>query len=309
MINCRPPLCLNDPAAWACPSNIERGRRLHQPIQIHDASAMTTGNLTRPHQKQERKTNAITHMKQQPNPGEKLTLLGFCGGAIPIVAEMANEILNCSTFDVVKNIEVKTPERPYEWPAFTFFNYSSDKYGFKPAETKVFFGVLDAHIKYVLFHYFNKHHGVEKNNYVNLVHPSSYYARSSVNEQGFLLEPLCVVSSFCKIGFGVSIRRSCSIGHHAEIQDYVSVNPGVSISGNVRIGEGATIGTGATITNNVSIGKRSLVGAGSVVTKDIPDGVIAYGNPCRVVRENERWTKAMERLRTMLASPSDQQPR
>jgi len=249
------------------------------------------------------------HMKQQPTARQKLTLLGFCGGAIPIVAEMANEALNCSVFDIVKNVDVKTPERPYEWPEFTFFSHRSDTYDFTPEETKVFFGVLDAHIKYILFAWFNKHHGVEKNKYVSLVHPSSYYARSSVNEQGFLLEPLCVVSSFCKIGFGVSVKRSCSIGHHAEIQDYVSVNPGASISGNVRIGEGTTIGTGATINNNVSIGKRSFVGAGSVVTKDVPDGVIAYGNPCRVVRENERWIKAIERLQAMLASPSGQQPR
>jgi len=248
------------------------------------------------------------HMKQQPVAREKLTLLGFCGGAIPIVAEMANEALHCSVFDIVKNVDVKYPDRPYEWPEFTFVSHRPGTYDFAREEPNFFFGVLDSHIKYILFSWFNKHYGVEKNAYVNLVHPSSYYARSSVNEQGFLLEPLCVVSSFCNIGFGVTVKRSCSIGHHAEIHNYVSVNPGASISGNVRIGEGTTIGTGATVNNNVSIGKRSFIGAGSVVTNDIPDGVIAYGNPCKVVRENERWIKALERLREMLASPPDQQP-
>ena len=35
------------------------------------------------------------------------------------------------------------------------------------------------------------------------------------------------------------------------------------------------------------IGKNSIIGAGSVVTKDIPDNVIAYGNPCKIIRKNE----------------------
>ena len=35
----------------------------------------------------------------------------------------------------------------------------------------------------------------------------------------------------------------------------------------------------------MTIGKWSVIGAGSVVTRDIPDGVVAYGNPCRVARE------------------------
>ena len=35
----------------------------------------------------------------------------------------------------------------------------------------------------------------------------------------------------------------------------------------------------------VTIGKNSVIGAGSIVTKDIPENVIAYGNPCKVARE------------------------
>ena len=42
-----------------------------------------------------------------------------------------------------------------------------------------------------------------------------------------------------------------------------------------------------TQTAPVIIGNNVVIGAGSIVTKDIPDNVIAYGNPCRVVRENK----------------------
>lgn len=46
-------------------------------------------------------------------------------------------------------------------------------------------------------------------------------------------------------------------------------------------------GGGAIIMPSVTIGNHVVIGAGSVVTKDIPDHVIAYGNPCRVIRENK----------------------
>lgn len=46
------------------------------------------------------------------------------------------------------------------------------------------------------------------------------------------------------------------------------------------------IGGGVIILPGVKIGHNVVIGAGSVVTRDIPDNVIAYGNPCRVIREN-----------------------
>ena len=53
----------------------------------------------------------------------------------------------------------------------------------------------------------------------------------------------------------------------------------------VHIGENVWIGSGAIILPGVTIGKDSVIGAGSVVTRDIPEGVLAVGSPCRVVRE------------------------
>mgnify|MGYP003298944212 CR=1 FL=1 len=53
----------------------------------------------------------------------------------------------------------------------------------------------------------------------------------------------------------------------------------------VHIGNRVWIGAGSIILPGVSIGDDSVIGAGSVVTKDIPSGVVAYGNPCKVVRK------------------------
>lgn len=52
----------------------------------------------------------------------------------------------------------------------------------------------------------------------------------------------------------------------------------------VTIGDDVWVGGGAIILPGVRIGSRSVIGAGSVVTRDIPEGVLAAGNPCRVIR-------------------------
>jgi maltose O-acetyltransferase len=52
----------------------------------------------------------------------------------------------------------------------------------------------------------------------------------------------------------------------------------------IAIGSDVWVGGGVQILAGVTIGSKSVIGAGSVVTRDIPDGVIAVGNPCRVVR-------------------------
>ncbi|HYK00995.1 MAG TPA: sugar O-acetyltransferase [Thermoanaerobaculia bacterium] len=53
----------------------------------------------------------------------------------------------------------------------------------------------------------------------------------------------------------------------------------------VEIGSDVWVGGGAIILPGVRIGSRSVIGAGSVVTRDVPEGMFAAGNPCRVVRE------------------------
>jgi len=52
----------------------------------------------------------------------------------------------------------------------------------------------------------------------------------------------------------------------------------------VEIGSDVWVGGGAIILPGVRIGSRSVIGAGSVVTRDVPEGVFAAGNPCRVIR-------------------------
>jgi len=55
----------------------------------------------------------------------------------------------------------------------------------------------------------------------------------------------------------------------------------------IDIGSDVWVGGGAILLAGIRVGSRSVIGAGSVVTRDVPDGVFAAGNPCRVIREIE----------------------
>jgi sugar O-acyltransferase (sialic acid O-acetyltransferase NeuD family) len=122
--------------------------------------------------------------------------------------------------------------------------------------------------------------------FINIIHDGLDISYMSKLGRGLLINSKVSIAAHTTIGDFVSINRHVSIGHHTNIGKYCSINPGVNIAGNVTIGEGTTIGMGTNILHQVKIGKNSIIGAGSVVTKDIPDNVVAYGSPCRIIRDN-----------------------
>ena len=62
-------------------------------------------------------------------------------------------------------------------------------------------------------------------------------------------------------------------------------NRGLEIAHPIEIGDDVWIGADVKVLSGVSIGRGSVIGAGSLITRSIPEGVIAFGNPCRVIRE------------------------
>ena len=110
-----------------------------------------------------------------------------------------------------------------------------------------------------------------------------------------------------KIGHKVFLNFDCVILDTCQVSlgDNVMIGPGVHIytaqhpikpteratwqetAAPVSIGDNVWLGGNTTICPGVHIGEDSVIGAGSVVTKDIPSGVVAAGNPCRVIRKVE----------------------
>ena len=66
--------------------------------------------------------------------------------------------------------------------------------------------------------------------------------------------------------------------------DAAARTAGPELARPITIGRRAWLGGGVIVVPGVSIGADTVVGAGSVVVRDLPDGVLAVGNPCRVVR-------------------------
>ena len=125
-----------------------------------------------------------------------------------------------------------------------------------------------------------------KDRFINVIHSGLDISKMSSLGNGVLINSKVSIAAHTHIGDFVSINRNVSIGHHTIIGDYCSINPGVNIAGNVTIGKGTTIGIGANIIDGVKIGDNTIIGAGSLVTKDLPDNVVAYGNPCKIIRDN-----------------------
>jgi sugar O-acyltransferase (sialic acid O-acetyltransferase NeuD family) len=124
------------------------------------------------------------------------------------------------------------------------------------------------------------------NKFTNIIHDGLEISKMSKIGRGVLINSKVSIAAHTTIGDFVSINRNVSIGHHTIIKDYCSINPGVNIAGNVIIGEGTTIGMGVNVIDGIKIGKDVIIGAGSLVTKDIPDNVVAYGSPCKIIKEN-----------------------
>ncbi len=93
------------------------------------------------------------------------------------------------------------------------------------------------------------------------------------------------------IGDYVFIAPDCGIYTAGHPINAAQRNEGLEYAKPVTIGSHVWIGGGVRIVPGVTIGNNVVIGSGSVVTRDIPDGVVAAGNPCRVIREiaKEDW--------------------
>lgn len=119
-----------------------------------------------------------------------------------------------------------------------------------------------------------------------VAHPAAYVAKTVRPGVGSQILAGSVIGVDVQMGDACIVNTSASIDHECRLGDGVHVGPGATIAGCVWIGSFSFVGAGATVLPRIRIGNDCIIGAGSVVTCDIPDGVVAYGNPARVVRKN-----------------------
>lgn len=125
-------------------------------------------------------------------------------------------------------------------------------------------------------------------------HPSAIIAASAEIGVGAAVLAGSHVGPGSRIGKFCIINTGSSIDHDCTMHDFASIAPGVFMGGLVQIGECSAIGVGASISDRISIGGHAVVGTGAVVVRDIPDLVVAYGNPARVKRSRPEGEKYIE---------------
>lgn len=124
-------------------------------------------------------------------------------------------------------------------------------------------------------------------------------------ETATLIHPDVYIPESTKIGKGVTIQTGCCISCNVEIEDYVYIQPQANVghndflktgcilsgmanlAGNVTIGNYTYVGLSTVIKEGILVGDYSIIGMFSAVYNDIPDEMIAMGNPARPMKRNE----------------------
>lgn len=104
--------------------------------------------------------------------------------------------------------------------------------------------------------------------------------KTFINHNAYLMD-----GAEIKIGDNCFIGPNCGMYTAAHPIFFEERNKGLEKALPINIGDNVWIGGDVTILPGASIGNNSVIGAKSLVTKDIPANVVAFGNPCRVIRK------------------------
>lgn len=122
-----------------------------------------------------------------------------------------------------------------------------------------------------------------------VIHPQASVCASASLGPGTQVLAQAVVASDARVGAAGILNHGANVDHECVLGDGVHVAPGATLCGCITIGHNVMIGAGAVVLPRITIGADTIVGAGAVVTRDLPAGVVALGNPARIIRPNSNF--------------------
>ncbi|HLH04686.1 MAG TPA: acetyltransferase [Bryobacteraceae bacterium] len=123
--------------------------------------------------------------------------------------------------------------------------------------------------------------------YPSIIHPTAIVSRTVRLGPGCVLLAGSIVGNDVIIGTGCIVNVAAAIGHDCRLDDYASVSGGVRMSGASSIGLRSSAGVSSTLIEKITVGRDAVVAAGAVVFKDVPDEVVVFGNPAKIVRQRK----------------------
>ncbi len=117
-----------------------------------------------------------------------------------------------------------------------------------------------------------------------LVHESAVVSSSAKIGDNCHILAGSVIAPMVELGEACIVNTKASVDHECILDAGVHIAPGATLCGCVEVGENTLIGAGGVVLPRIRIGANVVVGAGAVVTHDIPDSVLVFGNPARIIR-------------------------
>jgi len=123
--------------------------------------------------------------------------------------------------------------------------------------------------------------------FANAIHPSVIIGNNVKLGTGIIAMAGCIFNPMSVIGNFTFFATGAQVEHDCFMDEFSSVSAGSTMGGFVRLGKFSALTLGVTVLDRISIGENTVVGSGSLVLKTLPDNVLAYGNPAKIIRKRE----------------------
>jgi sugar O-acyltransferase (sialic acid O-acetyltransferase NeuD family) len=217
---------------------------------------------------------------------KKIIILGKSNASVSMILEILNNIYNGNLeISIIKNME-DVDNLAYNIKDIQICEINDIDHNNFDKSCYYFIGAFRTNAKKNIYDYFSSKYNINEPTYKfdNIISTNSFLASTVSIGNGCLISHMCVIDSYAKISNFVTINRCSSIGHHTFVDEFTTINPNTHIAGNCKIGKNVQIGMSVTIIDDISIGNNSIIGANSFVNKNIPDNVLVYGSPAKIIK-------------------------